>query len=78
MTKLRSKLILLSESFYILRKREANENKKSLKEEDIKKFMNKLLFSNWNQIITLIENFLTITESQANAIKNLKRVKQDS
>ena len=46
MTKLRSKLILLSEYFYILRKREANENKKSLKEEDIKKFMNKLLFSN--------------------------------
>ena len=78
MTKLRSKLILLSESFYISRKREANENKKPLKEEDIKKFMNKLLFSNWNQIITLIEKFLTITESQPNAIKNLKRVKQDS
>jgi len=75
MTELRSGLIPSSESFYLSRKRESNENEKSLKEEDIKNFVNKLLFSNWNQMITLIENFFTITEFQANAIKNLKKSK---
>ena len=45
-TELRSGLILSSESFYLSRKKEANENEKSLKEEDIKNFVNKLLFSN--------------------------------
>ena len=49
------------------------ENEKPFKEEDIENLINKLLFLNWNQIITLIENFFITTESQANIIKNLKR-----
>ena len=36
--------------------------------------MNKPSFSNWNQIITLIENFFVTTEFQANIIKNLKKI----
>lgn len=44
------------------------------KEKDIKNFMNKPSFSNWNQIITLIENFFVTTEFQANIIKNLKKI----
>jgi len=46
MTELRSRLIPSSESFYLSKKREANENEKPLKEEDIKNFVNKILFSN--------------------------------
>jgi len=46
MTELRSRLIPSSESFYLSKKREANENEKPLKEEDIKNFVNKIIFSN--------------------------------
>ena len=54
------------------------ENKKSLEREDIENFTNKPLFLNWNQMIILLENFFITTEFWANAIKNLKKVKQDS